>query len=256
MISLDALYYQVVDALPEAEADLRTLTGDALGAAGDELGRLYRTAAIGAILLELDVEQYAGRLLQSAQARVYVLKNTAPDVRTRSRFCTRTRADGFFDAVSIARVDLAAELDALSPTSWNPRFEYEDDFAYVRCVQALARPGLDGDAQAIAAAQVARMEEVLQGASWSRLDLCRALIDRDTDAFDAAFEGLLRDRVETLEAQRRGVGRDELTFTAGQYVFIEGLALLHLAEELGIQTRDEYRFCPREVRRFPRSRTN
>lgn len=244
MIRIDELYEQVREGLDDLAVELASLRGDDLWEAGSELGRLLRTAAIGALLVELDGDAYERFLTKSAETRLHVLAHagTRP-----ARYIKLSRADGFFDALAVRRFDLAAAIETRSAEDWTPQFEYEDDFAYVKTLHLLARPTRSSADRTAAAEHVARIEAVLGGQDWGRLDVCRALTAGDAEDFDEAF-GLLVDEYDReIAAQRNGLGRDDLTFAAGQYVFVEGLALLSLASALGLPTRDEYPYCPRET---------
>jgi hypothetical protein len=89
-----------------------------------------------------------------------------------------------------------------------------------------------------------RWTKVLEGAPDARLDVSRALFTRDSNAFDQAVQ-------EYLESVKRHYARleqkelllDEEIATEGK-VSIEGLALVTLAQRLGLTTRPDYLFVP------------
>ncbi|WP_160174601.1 immunity 49 family protein [Archangium violaceum] len=77
--------------------------------------------------------------------------------------------------------------------------------------------------------------------------MCEALFVRDQDAFDAALEDLLIER--DAEFRNAGPPLHPQRFHTERHVFIEGLALLRLAEDCGLSTQPEYRMMPGLVRR-------
>ena len=130
--------------------------------------------------------------------------------------------------------------------TWNAAEEYEDDFLYVLLVTKILTFAEQNDE---ARALVERYEEVLEGARDVRLDLCRALLDRDGPAFDERLQAFLA----AYEASyREGMEQEyiieEQWATEGQ-LCVEGLALLRLSDLLGLPTRRSYPYIPSNVRR-------
>lgn len=92
-------------------------------------------------------------------------------------------------------------------------------------------------------ALLARWEQVLEGSEDPRLDIAKALIDRDAAAFDDALQRYLA----TVEAHN-ALCQKELHPTnrlplEGQ-LSVEALALVVLAEQVGLATRPDYLFIP------------
>lgn len=82
-----------------------------------------------------------------------------------------------------------------------------------------------------------------------RIDAGRALVARDRGAFDAALARLADRHRERWEMRfaKGAVGEDE--FAAEGHLFVEGLALLALADRRGLATEFEHSCLPDEARR-------
>jgi hypothetical protein len=98
-----------------------------------------------------------------------------------------------------------------------------------------------------------QFERVLEGGSDVRLELARALVNKDQESFVSSFAGLLEDHEQKMrkiaDPRRDSVLAREYTFEPNRYVMVEGLAILKVAEVLGLTLETEYKFCPSLVRR-------
>ena len=80
--------------------------------------------------------------------------------------------------------------------------------------------------------------------------LCEALFSREQKAFDMAFEDLLHQHEqEARDREKSGPLAHPARHHTEKHVFIEGLALLHLAHSCGLKTRPEYPMVPGLARR-------
>ncbi len=253
-----------MDSLPKVYDELLEAAQDGLAAAAygpdaEEAGRVYEDLAdafeglaIGAILLEYDAERFRQRLVHAANARrqfyqVCLRDEAAPPTRARSR------TGALFCAIASRYAPLVRELVRLPPADWILESEYEDDFCYHALVGREAAPEAAG-ALPEAGALLDRFEAALEGAASPRLDLCRALAAADPAAFREAFADLLVEReawVEALQTARS----DQPPFLMARHVFVEGLALLALAEARGWPMPDRYAFCPEPARLGPPTAT-
>jgi hypothetical protein len=93
-----------------------------------------------------------------------------------------------------------------------------------------------------------RFETYLAGEESARLTVCRALAISDQEAFDAAFEARLRERRASIAADKERGRLEEPEIVTEQYVFVEALALLRIAELRGLSTQEEYPYCPSVAR--------
>lgn len=221
---------------------------DELGRVCLDVGAKLRTLAIVALVSKADHDTFSHNLVRSGRARVSYLQRVQgsgqPDHHDASG-----RIDAFHDAVAAADFALARQIVALSPRQWREGHEYEDDWCHAQVAHAILAPVAD----------VARMrmlferwEQVLDGQTDARLPALRALVLRDAAAFDVAFEGLLDQHGQAIEAERARARIEEPGMIAARQIFIEGLALLRMASQLGLQTQTEYRWCPSLARQVCR----
>ena len=216
----------------------------ALGPLCEEACVCFRTAGIAAVLVELDLDGFHHMLTRSALTRMYLLEHTPPAERDASRHCRISRASGFFDAVAAGQIELARRIVAAGPQQRNVDYEYEEDYAYVRFLYGLLLGAEDAEQRAI----LDDWKTLLGGAKSAKHAVCQALPTRDAAIFDAAFASLLNARKRDLHKQERSLNRDEMEFAGGRHVYVEGLAILRIAEVLGIATQPEYKYCPKEAR--------
>jgi hypothetical protein len=157
-----------------------------------------------------------------------------------------SRAGPFFDAVACGDDEAAELMAAASRPSHREGKEYEDDFLWIwflmRWFGARApREELDP--------LLARWEIVLEGNDDHRLDLCRAMLAKDQEAFDEALAELIAghqgELSEAIDAE--DLLPDDLPTAAK--VWVELLALLRLASWAGLATRKNYPLAPSVARR-------
>lgn len=198
----------------------------------------FRQRGIASLLLEGTPEAYFVNAMQSASAYAMELRRT-PDEAKVTSFSRPLQ-----DAMSIGDWYAAQEIARLSRTTWNPDYEYEDDFLYVRFWHHLL---LDASTTEIEAT-LAHYQEVIGVHADVRLEVCRALHKPDEDGFDTALRALLNERKAKVDDL---VGRTVIPEEQGswiQHFALEGVALLKLAERRGLHPGPGYRHCPDIVR--------
>lgn len=152
-----------------------------------------------------------------------------------------SKAAPFFDAIACKDFVTARQISRHSRQTWNQEEEYEDDFLYVFfLMKKFFLAGTEQEVRAI----IRHYEDVLEGVNDMRLDLCKSFIENDSQAFEEALHALLTQHEEYYQ---RGMNRDEILeeewATEGQF-FVEGLALVRLAEIQGFRTEKNYLFIP------------
>lgn len=227
----------------------------AYGPSADEAGPLYESLvdafqglALCNLLQHYDAGQFRTDLVFAAGARRQFLQlclrdGAAPAARALSR------TEALFCAVAARDAALAAHLVQIGPTDWMPGAEYEDDFCYHALVAHAAVPEASA-ALPPPAELLDRFAGVVEGLPPPRLALGSALAEGDAAAFRVAFDDLLLERA---------VWRDEMIphrsnqplFVVARDVFVEGLALLAVADALGWTMPDTYAFCPEAARLAP-----
>lgn len=206
-----------------------------------------RTAAIITLLSRADAQGFGHNLVRSGRCRVSFLER-AHGCSKAPYHAAASRVGPFFDAVAAGDFTLARRIVALSPTEWHAGQEYEDDWCRAQLAHASIAPVCD---VALAQGLLERWERVLGGRDDAWLPLMRALALRDGAGFDAAFEGLLDQREREIAAEKARARIDEPVSAAAREVYVEGLAVLRIATQLGLPTQGEYRFCPSLARQAP-----
>jgi hypothetical protein len=141
-----------------------------------------------------------------------------------------------------------AQADAIataSTTTWqhNEVREYEDELLWAVILQQLARQ------KPPPASQVeplfARLEKVNKKEYGSRCALARALLAQDASGFAKAFEAARLGYEIQIEKEAKAFGTPVTSFAPHRFLWLEGLALLRLAERAGIPLEGaDPKYCP------------
>jgi hypothetical protein len=249
-LSLAANRQELLELLKEHLAIIAS--GDAvhrLGASFEEAAQQFQAIGCCNLLLNMDPEGLYRNLVFSAYGRLYYLKRSRSESVENDLHLAISRNESFFDALAAGRLDLAREIVELSPRVWIPDGEYEDDFCYYAFFhQFIGR--FEQSAREPLAAGLDRFEEVLDGAPSPRLDVCRAFLTGSAEDFGPAFQMLLDERSDWF-AEHAKFAAVDMTFAPRKAVFVEGLALLWIADRVGFPTLEEYPMCPKAARRPP-----
>jgi len=212
-----------------------------LGRVGLEVGDRLRALGIMLLLARGDAIGMHRNLLWSGWARRRYLERAAQAGAFDDHHFVAGRPAPLLDAIAAGGIELAGAIDRLAPDAWRRGHEYEDEFAYARALALLAHespppPAFD--------ALLERIAEASPPARAVRADLCAALRQSDQAAFDAAMDELIDQRQSEIAAERERGRLETPLVLAERSVFVEGLALLHLAERRGLQTGLEVPLCP------------
>lgn len=218
-----------------------------LGQASGEVSQKLRTLAIAMLLSEGDTTIFCHNLIRSGLARLTFQRRCADERRVDDYHRVASRCDPFIDTVAAGDLDLARLIAALSPDEWWPEHEYEDDFCYALFLhRAIQVDAMSQDFKPL----ILQFENSLEGAESARLDVCRALISGEQQEFDDAFAGMLEEHEARIEEDKSRGAMEHVHALARRAIFVEGLALLRVAESLSFRTDPEYRYCP-ELARLP-----
>ncbi|RJS18322.1 hypothetical protein DRW03_24615 [Corallococcus sp. H22C18031201] len=144
-------------------------------------------------------------------------------------------------AVAAGDWALAEQLVALSEKRWNPDEEYRTEHAQAQLLCALVGPGTRDSALACAES----LEELGGPGNDHRVACARALLDADSAAFVTAFRAALLIHGEEVEKKAKLFTTPVTRFAPQRSIWMEGLALLRLAERAGIPAFDEaFLYCP------------
>jgi len=246
MLELIELYPELDSIIDYKLNEISQASANEIGPLCEELSVFYRTAAIGALLLEVDSDRFYHMLMRSGFTRVFFLRQTASIHEGQLRYRKTTRSNGFVDSVAAGRFDVATNIGMLSPSHRIERYEYEDDYYYVLFLHELIR-GVKAESllAVLAAFKTAATDDTN-----AKYDVCSALLNRDKECFDAGFSRMLEERTKEIEFHKRSSNRNEAEFASAQHVYVEGLAILRVALWRNIPVQEEYIYCPKEAR-FP-----
>jgi len=216
-----------------------------LGRASVELCGKLRALAIMGLLTTGDPQKFLHNLVRSGRVRETYLHRLKQAGRTEDHHLASGRVDPLLDAIASGDHELAHRIAWASPRNFEPKREYEDDFCFAQVLHRLVH-----GVQAASVYQpfLERFEAALQGQDSPRLEVLRALITRDQAGFDRAFEQLVQARQDGIDADKARCQHETPQVVAERLVFIEGLALLRLAGDVGLKTQREYLFCPANAR--------
>jgi hypothetical protein len=212
-----------------------------LGNVFEQLSMYYRALGICHLSAKGAVGDFLQYLVQSALTRRHYLAGVAGGGEARYR--RASFLDTVLDAMAARQWRLSASLFQSVAQTWTEGEEYEDDFCYADFLRRIAT-----DAPAGIDDLLTRWEAVLEGHADVRLDVARAFVARSPGDFEQALSALLASAEQRAAAIADPVTgsllADEETFFPNRWVSVEGLALLALAERVGIDAAQEFPACP------------
>jgi hypothetical protein len=205
-------------------------------------GVAHRMLGICALLEDADAGAFARSLCLAGQSRLELLQRARKGMEVPAK-ARCTGKDVFFPA-SLAGGDLktAQEIAALSEPARLEEVEYEEDFAFARFLHLkLIAPG----DQAALEALLSKWEAALEGEPSGYLEACKALLPgADPASFHPAFLALIEHRQVQLADYAKGAGADQEQLATEGKVFVEGLAVLRLAEMARLPSAPRYPLIP------------
>ncbi|MDC0677162.1 Imm49 family immunity protein [Sorangium atrum] len=220
-----------------------------LGDIFDELAAQFGALGICHLLEFADVGEFRTNLIRSGHSRRYFLRRSRAEGNVRDRHLALNRTNSVLDAVVAGDLALARQIADESTEVWNPDWEYEDDHCFFLLLhRMLQNPGTSPPPDA--PVLLTRFERSLENRRSPRYEVCRALVARDSEGFDVSVSALLGE-----EAARNDEARDSAAVREGDVVYwprsylsLEGLALIKIAELLGMKVSGELARCPRIAR--------
>ncbi|MBZ4417957.1 Imm49 family immunity protein [Myxococcus sp. RHSTA-1-4] len=206
------------------------------------LSRYTRAAAIARLLAYADGATFRERLARSGEARRRLLQWATGARRPFNRFTATGHYGPLCDALASGADELARDIVHLSTDTLVKGHEFEEDFLYARLLGLMATG--DDTAPGRVEPLLESLERIMDGQDFPRLAMCRALLAREQESFDAALQALLEERDRHFRAQASSfTPRDEEADTE-PFIFVEGLSLLRLAEHRGLSVQSDYLFLP------------
>lgn len=214
-----------------------------IGYVFEELSGYFQGLGVCHLLEYADKTEFRENLVRSGYAWRYYLTKSREQDNLNDQHLALSRTAAFLDAIAASDFALAREIARLSITKWEANWEYGDDFYYYSFLHAIVLSGghlTESELDPI----LQEFKNALAGADPLRLEVCRYLFTRDGEGFNEIFQNLMEETCRLLDEKRELVGSDEILFWPRSYVSVEGLALLKIAELLGIQTFADYPLCP------------
>jgi hypothetical protein len=214
------------------------------------LSGYFQAIGICHLLENAEVELFKDNLERSGCARRAFLRKSREDGNANDRNLGLSRTEAFFASLVAGRLQLAYEIAGLSEEVWEPKSEYEDDYCFFLFVHQLVK-NLVGHESHDLSTILGRFEQSLEGQKSWRLEVCKALADVNREAFCDALHGLMEEKQKLADAKRPRMLEPDpsnYTFWPASYISIEGLALLKLADVLGLEIDESFPLCPRIAR--------
>ncbi|RKH08384.1 hypothetical protein D7X74_31715 [Corallococcus sp. CA047B] len=209
----------------------------------------YRVLALCTLLQEADTEGFAGLLCKAGQARLAFLELASQGTRRyEPGFLLASDNCGFSDALASGDLDTARAIARLSPARHGQDLEYEEDFLFTRFLHLWVLAPRDTAGLELALERWASVVE--EGDPDTRLSACRALMEKSPDRFSLALQALVTERKREYRAYRKQLDFDEEVAATTGKVYLDGLALLRLAELEGLGPLPAYELLP-ELARIP-----
>jgi hypothetical protein len=203
---------------------------------------LFRQRGVCRFLLSGDPQPLFVNFMQSASAYTAYLPSIDDVQRATSQ------AKPFYDAIGGGFWDSAAAIAMASRKTWNRAKEYEDDFLFVLfLMKHFFLKAADDECRAVLAAH----EAAAEGEDQSHRDVGVAFIEKDGPRFDAALRMLLDERSKRVEGMVEREAMPEESWSWLRYFSSEGLALLKLADRVGLAVGTEYLHVSEGLRANP-----
>lgn len=226
---------QVIEAGPRAP----------LGDVFDSISDHFEALALCNLLEFANTHKFRRALVRSGHARRYYLRCCRTENATEVRHLARSRNRAFLAALAGGSMVVVRDIVAESTHPWNPKWEYEDDFAYREFLHTLAKQPSPFPLAELTAL-VSQFERALEGGLSKRYDVVKAILDRDAGALGSAIEGFLEDEERRIEDERESaaVHEREVLYWPNARVSVEGLALLKAGELASLAVPRELPLCP------------
>ncbi|QRK06480.1 immunity 49 family protein [Archangium violaceum] len=206
-----------------------------------DLARMFRRLGCGELLSGNDAGTFFFCLFRAADTYLQFLERKHSWSDLDPYYMARGRAEPLLDALALGDVALAQRIDALAETTWREGMEYEEDFWFFLLLPKLASP--TSDAQSLLDG-LRQMEQALQGITYPRYDVLKALLHGDVSGFEQGLEALTDAWAAEMEREGgSGMGNPYALSTEAE-VFVEGVALVRVARIRGLSIRSEYRLVP------------
>ncbi|OUS25276.1 hypothetical protein A9Q99_22045 [Gammaproteobacteria bacterium 45_16_T64] len=196
----------------------------------------YANLASALLLLNHDVASFQRQLNLGAQLYLIALQSKEQRQLDPYYMC-RTMGKPLFSAIAAKNTSLAQRICQNMPDKFQADFDYEDDFLYFGLIELLIAQQRDEDNIEAALKKFFTASE--QGASL-RYQVMESICEKNQVQFDEAFVDLIDER--ELSFQENDL-KPDFALT-GRHIFVEGVALAHLAKINGMLLQPQYNTLP------------
>ncbi len=219
-------------------------TGSQLPEAYDSLVKSYRRLALAYLLDEADIEAFAENLLKASDAYISFQTKIKNGLEADPNFYCTSKSLAFYDALCAGNLSMATQIAKLTSQTHFNEIEYEDSFLRLRVFQDIFLKVDVG----IIAKRLARWFELTEGRPNYFADVAKSLFENDSEFFMTSFNALVERRSVVMEEYRKLLNYDPVVDNTEGKIFLDGLAILRIAELHGMPTSKEYPMIPEIVR--------
>ena len=159
-----------------------------------------------------------------------------------------SKSDAFYDAIVSDNIPCAKAIAENSPTSFNPKYEYEEDFLFIHfLMQHFFMSADDEKCQETIEGHL----EVSEGGDEELRDIASSFLTNDSKLFNQGLSIYLQKRSDDIEARisREAISEDRWAWE--RYYSVQGLALIRLADRKGMDVDSGYLHISDSLRRLP-----
>lgn len=212
------------------------------GSAYLNLALSYRSRACLKLLSHLDRENFSDDLLRSVQTWIFYI--TSSDTKLdNNQYACGTRFGALCDALVIGQLNAAAKVDSYFPQSFNPDYEYEDDYLFFKLLGQLILNLIDKDVSQIFNL-LDRWEVVLEGGDSALYNTMLALVNVDSANFTESLHELLQERNEKFDKWKETSFFNSEVEQSNRFIYINGLAMLQVSSLYGIKIDEAFDLLP------------
>jgi len=204
------------------------------------LEKSFRALANMSLLVQYDIELFKNNLRRAAQLRLSYLERIHNANFYNDHHYATGRYAHIVDAIAGGHIDIAQKIHQLSPKAFNKGREYMDDYCFGALLGELTQPSLN-------ISQVDLLlqdyEEFLAGDD-PRFVIMQSFRNSDQKQFEKGMSSFIENHEQyIMDAKKKGVLLDAVEI-ALQRVSEDGICLLNVARQIGLEIHTVYKYCP------------
>jgi hypothetical protein len=205
------------------------------------LEKSLRALANISLLVHHDVGRFKDNLRQAASVRLKYLARVHEKERYDEHHFATGRYAHIVDAIAGGHMGLAQNIYQQSPKELSRGKEYPDDFCFGALLGEWVQPHVNYQRLD---ALIADFGAYLSGDDDPRFVIMEAFQKRDNDQFEEGMSDLMvLHEQSNVDAREKGIHLDAAEI-ALQRVSIDGICLLNIARNMGLEIQTTYKYCP------------